>query len=89
MHGAQGYLKQATPSVGQATDVGEPSVPSEAVLREIAHSQIKFQKTLGARRIELRTRRARSGAYTMVERALILNRIGKGSCETHGKRRRI
>ena len=30
----------------------------------------------------------RSGAYTW-SRALILNRIGKGSCETHGKRRRI
>jgi hypothetical protein len=28
-------------------------------------------------------------AYTMVERRLILNRIGKGSCETHGKRPRI
>jgi ATP-dependent protease Clp ATPase subunit len=31
-------VEQATPSVGQPTDVGEPSVPSEAVLREIAYS---------------------------------------------------
>ena len=30
-----------------------------------------------------------SSAYTTAGPALILNRIGKGSCETHGKRSRI
>jgi hypothetical protein len=48
-----------------------------------------FNRHLGARRIELPTRGPQVRCIHNGRVVLILNRIGKGSCETHGKRRRI
>jgi hypothetical protein len=63
-----------------------PSMNVDTAARSLAETLKLSRRKMGARRVELRLE-APPPARTPW--SLILNRIGKGSCETHGKRHRI
>jgi hypothetical protein len=64
------------------------SMNVDTAARSLAETLKLSRRKMGARRVELRLE-APPPRVHHGRAALILNRIGKGSCETHGKRHRI